>query len=576
MKKIALILVAILIMQINSFTAMAAQTNVNVSFNSSSELITLSGEATGITTIRVTVNGTDYEALSDANHPVDIDQIISNGTLSYEFFLPPNAEKGKKYIITVTDDFGTDENSFIFFNVDEAELILDQAEKEATKAEFVEFLTSDNNLFRLGLDADDEYFSTDILETMYDLYDDYADVEDFRNKYDFCLAVCALNGKNVSETEELLKNNSSVLGIDYRNDYENNEVLSDASKSELCSLLSKMNYAEVYAQAQTLTEKNGFPAVFEAMTALASINVSGGWKEMEQIYTTKFPFLQKNVVSENANYANTSASAVFIAMTAMNFYTPSDLKNNFDNAVTKSQQTSVSSPPTNDGASMSFPTSSAPSTSGGTTVYEEIPVETLPAESVISHRLPSLDGERMSFPDVSESAWYYDVVSILGGANVISGDETGTFRPDASITRAEFAKLVVSAFSLKGSDSEESLRDLPSDAWYTPYIKIAADAGIMLGDEDGNFRPMDNIVRQDAAVIIYRVADLIGNPYIGFKDFNDRDDISLYAWSAVGALHQNGIISGMGDGCFAPHSNITRAQAAQLLYNCLSSIISQR
>ena len=578
MKKIALMLVAVLIMQINSFTVMAAQTNVSVSYNSSSELVTLSGDATGLTTIRVTLSGTDYAALSDANHPVDVDQIISNGTLSYDFYLPSDAAKGKKYIITVTDDFGTDNDSFIFFNADEAELILAKAEKEATKAKFVEYLTSDNNLFKLGLDADDEHFSTYVLETMYDLYDDYVDVEDFRGKYGFCLAVCSLKGKNISETETILKDNSSVLGINYQNDYKNNVILSGASKSELCSLLSAMNYAQAYYQAKTLTQKSGFSAVLEAMSALASVNVSGGWKEIEQIYTKSFPFLQSNVVSKNADYANTTSYDVFTAMTLMSFQTPADLKNNFDKAVTDSQPSSINKPSANKpstGGSMSFPTGSA-STPSGTEVYEEIPVEALPSESVISHKIPSLDVEGVNFPDVSEAAWYYSVVSALGGANIISGDETGKFRPEASITRAEFAKLVVCAFSLKASDSKGSVSNLPSDAWYTPYIKIAAAVGIMQGDESGDFRPLDNISRQDAAVIIYRVADSIGKQYIGFKDFNDRDNISLYAWSAVGALYQNGIISGMGDGCFSPHSNITRAEAAQILYNCLNSMTSKK
>ena len=580
MKKTAIILVTSFMTAISGVSANASQTSVNITYDSASELVELNGDATGITTIRVTPDGTDYDSLSDSNRPTDISQIVANGKLNYDFYMPDDAAKGK-YTITVTDDFGSAEDSFIYFSASDAEPLLEQVEKTASKAAFVEMLTSGNNLFQLGIDSGDESFSTDVLEMMYDLYDDYANVTDFYNKYSFCVSVCSLKDKSISETEAILKSRETVLGIDYDKDYKNNALLSDAAKNELCILLSGMNYADVCSGAEAITKKSGFAATLETLSALASVRVSASWKETERIYTEDFAFLKENVVSANRDYENALASDVYVAMAYMSFESPSDLKDNFDKAVSDSQPIPSKRPSSGGGGgggsfggSVSLPVVSEPS-NPSTEVYEEIP-DDVSQNSTIVYNLPTLGEEVKSFCDVSESAWYYNVVSALGGANIISGDETGHFRPDANITRAEFAKLVVSAFSIKGSNSNGTFQDVSSDAWYAPYIKTAADSGIMLGDDNGKFRPDDNITRQDAAVIIYRVADLIGKPYIGFKDFKDRDDVSLYAWNAVGALYHNAIISGVGDDVFAPHSDITRAQAAQILYNCLTDMTSEK
>ena len=52
------------------------------------------------------------------------------------------------------------------------------------------------------------------------------------------------------------------------------------------------------------------------------------------------------------------------------------------------------------------------------------------------------------------------------------------------------------------------------------------------------------------------------------------ENVSLYAWTAVGTLMKNGIINGVGDGRFMPLSNITRAEAVQLLYSSIVNMSS--
>jgi len=78
------------------------------------------------------------------------------------------------------------------------------------------------------------------------------------------------------------------------------------------------------------------------------------------------------------------------------------------------------------------------------------------------------------------------------------------FAPADSIKREEFVKMLVLAFSLKGNESSSSFEDVISSEWYAPYINIACSLGVVNGINDKEFGIGQNITRQDAAVMIYR------------------------------------------------------------------------
>ena len=73
------------------------------------------------------------------------------------------------------------------------------------------------------------------------------------------------------------------------------------------------------------------------------------------------------------------------------------------------------------------------------------------------------------------------------------------------------------------------------------------------------------------AVTIYRASEFA--EATDAHVFGDAADISDYAKSAVATLHENGVVSGMGDMTFAPKKNVTRAEAAKILYNVLIKTI---
>jgi hypothetical protein len=116
----------------------------------------------------------------------------------------------------------------------------------------------------------------------------------------------------------------------------------------------------------------------------------------------------------------------------------------------------------------------------------------------------------LSFPasaavDDVKGNWAETAIRDLKSAGIINGYPDGTFKPERSLTRAEFAKLVVKAFDLPTSQTV-SFPDAKNH-WAKDYIS-AVGKDYMTGYADGNFRPERNISRAEAAAVITRIMKL--------------------------------------------------------------------
>ncbi len=165
-----------------------------------------------------------------------------------------------------------------------------------------------------------------------------------------------------------------------------------------------------------------------------------------------------------------------------------------------------------------------------------------------------------AFSDTS-GHWAESVIDKWSDKGVLSGDGDGTFRPDDSITRAEFAKVIVTA---KGytDPTNISYTDVSKNDWYYYSLSLASAAGIINGYDDGTFRPEAQITREEASAIISRAYNLSGS---GSINFTDSYQISDWAVSYVAQLCANNIIRGYEDGSFRPQDPITRAETVQIL-----------
>lgn len=178
--------------------------------------------------------------------------------------------------------------------------------------------------------------------------------------------------------------------------------------------------------------------------------------------------------------------------------------------------------------------------------------------------------EPVNFGDLDDVEWAKEAINGLAEKGIINGRSSTVFAPNDSITRAEFAKIIVGAFKIPASGAQVSFNDVEADAWYASYINAAYAKGIITGYENGSFDPNAQVTRQDMAVMVQRAANASGvvladvNPAV---NFDDDYAIADYAKAAVKALSQAGIINGVTQNSFAPLETATRAQAAKILYN---------
>ncbi len=107
----------------------------------------------------------------------------------------------------------------------------------------------------------------------------------------------------------------------------------------------------------------------------------------------------------------------------------------------------------------------------------------------------------VSFSDVPDGAWYADAVETLASLGMFTGYPDGTFHPNSTITRAEFAAAALS-FADMAPSARCSFPDVSAQDWFYPYVASAAEYGWIGGYPDGSFRPSGSITRAEVAVIV--------------------------------------------------------------------------
>lgn len=116
-----------------------------------------------------------------------------------------------------------------------------------------------------------------------------------------------------------------------------------------------------------------------------------------------------------------------------------------------------------------------------------------------------------SYSDVYEYDAYRNAVERLGNLEIINGYTDGTFRPGDTLTRAQFAKIVVCAMDKEDEASaggiSSSFYDIPQGYWATPYINYVSQNNMIIGYADGSFRPEQSISYAEAVTVLLRMLD---------------------------------------------------------------------
>lgn len=179
----------------------------------------------------------------------------------------------------------------------------------------------------------------------------------------------------------------------------------------------------------------------------------------------------------------------------------------------------------------------------------------------------------LPFKDVPKDRWSYDYIRQMYQLGVVNGRSETVFDPTGNVTRAEFVKMLA---GLDGVDTNAykncRFKDVSDGSVFAPYIEWAAENGIVLGYTENEFRPNENIKREQMAAIICRYADYAGitlSNDVPEISFTDASDISAFAVDYVKTLQKAGVISGFdnGDGTysFRPANFTTREQTCKVL-----------
>ncbi|MBQ9915198.1 MAG: S-layer homology domain-containing protein, partial [Clostridia bacterium] len=162
--------------------------------------------------------------------------------------------------------------------------------------------------------------------------------------------------------------------------------------------------------------------------------------------------------------------------------------------------------------------------------------------------------------DVVDSP-YEEAIETLGALSIMVGDDDGKFRPDASIRRSEFAKVAVEAMGLgnvaEASNHKTKYPDVVENHWANGYINVATDQGIVIGDDEANFRPDDSISYAEAMTILVRL--------IGHEPSALAKGGFPTGYMVVGS--QNGISKNAAAGA---NEKVKRGMVAQMTFNALT------
>lgn len=170
----------------------------------------------------------------------------------------------------------------------------------------------------------------------------------------------------------------------------------------------------------------------------------------------------------------------------------------------------------------------------------------------------------ITFDDVDENYWAHGFIQELACARIVSGYGDGSFRPENPTTRAQLAKMLVlsEGWQLANPQTPTFVDLNPLHPFYK-YVETAVARGVVSGYGDGKFRPDAPVTRAQVAKMIVRTRDWTPS----LSDTVELRDVaaSHWAWSYVQAAIQHGIFSGYDEGYFRPELNATRSQLSKVL-----------
>ena len=459
-----------------------------------------------------------------------------------------------------------DSELIYFENVNSINTVTIPAFNDAT-ADTVEPLIREKELL-IGIDVAEDYENNkDVINSLFETIktDDYPDGYGNGEMYKIQDTFSAINiframyaAKTTDELISILESNASILGVDIDDkDYTEDKtavaqiflnIIKEGKENRKYVPCSMLDTRKVFVQSMGIV----------ALNSCDNESVSG----VLDTYGEVIGLDMENYEDTCKEYGVTKVNKGFVER---NFKVASDVLKAYDECVEfletekeKNESSSGGSGGSGGGGGGGLG-GSKPSQNK----KEEISID----KDIIEENLPKEEVVQ-KFSDVGKEHWAYEAVQTLAEIGVVDGFEDGTFKSNDLVTREQFVKMLIVTGGYLNNEIAAQFGDVEADRWSSAYIGSAVSRGIVTGYEDGTFRPTATLTRQDAAVMAYRLCNIMKKTVSksDMLSFTDAQSVASYAVEAVATLENSGVINGFEDGSFSPLGTLTRAQAAKIIY----------
>lgn len=184
--------------------------------------------------------------------------------------------------------------------------------------------------------------------------------------------------------------------------------------------------------------------------------------------------------------------------------------------------------------------------------------------------------ETQPFSDIDSVPWAKEAILALAERGILNGRGEQNFAPLSEISRAEMAKILALVFQIEdGKEEAVEFLDVPKNAWYFESVAAAVRRGMIHGNGDGTYAPERSVTREEFAAMLARGLEAVSvKPEIIRLNinFNDEEEISAFAVGYVDLLYTAGILDGDDTGAFRPKDSVSRAEAAAGVYKLLQRL----
>lgn len=182
------------------------------------------------------------------------------------------------------------------------------------------------------------------------------------------------------------------------------------------------------------------------------------------------------------------------------------------------------------------------------------------------------------FTDTEPDWFYSDPLDYCYENGIINGIDEHTFGPTLTLNRAQLVTMLYRHAGSPEVTEAPAFTDVPEGQFYTAPVAWASANGIVMGYEDGTFRPGDAITREQIVTMLYRYVVMLE------KDNGERNDLSAFA--DLDMLHEyalepmqwavaNGVINGLSETVLGPQESTNRAQTVTILYRIITGVLTE-